>query len=124
MLENIQTVEEDTIHILLTVSESTVGISEEIVPNDFELFQNHPNPFNPETNIRFSLPLQQDVSLTIYDMIGRKVRMMTMKGAEPGYHVIRWNGKNQNGIVASAGVYFYQLSTPTFSMTKKMILLK
>tara|TARA_Y100000996_G_scaffold381712_1_gene336383 strand:- start:213 stop:1928 length:1716 start_codon:yes stop_codon:yes gene_type:complete len=124
VIENIQTVEEDTIHILLTVSESTVGISEEIVPNDFELFQNHPNPFNPETNIRFSLPLQQDVSLTIYDMIGRKVRMMTMKGAEPGYHVIRWNGKNQNGTVASAGVYFYQLSTPTFSMTKKMILLK
>ena len=124
VIENIQTVEEDTIHIHLTVSESTVGISQEIVPNDFELYQNHPNPFNPETSIRFSLPIQQDVSLVIYDMMGRKVRMMTVKSAEPGNHVIRWNGKNQNGTLASAGVYFYQLYTPSFSMTKKMILLK
>ena len=68
VIENIQTVEEDTIHIHLTVSESTVGISQEIVPNDFELYQNHPNPFNPETSIRFSLPIQQDVSLAIYDI--------------------------------------------------------
>ena len=124
VIENIQTVEEDTIHIHLTVSESTVGISQEIVPNDFELYQNHPNPFNPETSIRFSLPIQQDVSLSIFDMMGRKVRMTTVKSAEPGHHVIKWNGKNQNGTVASAGVYFYQLHTPSFSMTKKMILLK
>tara|TARA_B100000963_G_scaffold353060_1_gene367190 strand:- start:274 stop:1458 length:1185 start_codon:yes stop_codon:yes gene_type:complete len=124
VIENIQTAEEDTIHIHLTVSESIVGISQEIVPNDFELYQNYPNPFNPETSVRFSLPIQQDVSLAIYDMIGRKVRMMTKKSAEPGHHVIRWNGKNQNGTVVSAGVYFYQLHTPSFSMTKKMILLK
>ena len=91
VIENIQTVEEDTIYIHLNVSESTVGISQEIVPNDFELYQNHPNPFNPETSIRFSLPIQQDVSLAIYDMLGRKVRMMIVKGAEPGHHVIRWN---------------------------------
>ena len=124
VIENIQTVEEDTIHIHLTVSESTVGISQEIVPNDFMLYQNHPNPFNPETSIRFSLPFKQDVSLSIFDMMGRKVRMTTVKSAEPGHHVIKWNGKNQNGTVASAGVYFYQLHTPSFSMTKKMILLK
>ena len=124
VVENLQTSENDILGVTLNVTEEVVQVDQDILPSELHLYQNHPNPFNPETNIRFSLPLQQDVSLTIYDMIGRKVRMMTMKGAEPGYHVIRWNGKNQNGTVASAGVYFYQLSTPTFSMTKKMILLK
>ena len=68
--------------------------------------------------------MQQDVTLVIYDMLGSTVRMIRIDGADPGNHVVRWNGKNQNGNAASAGVYFYQLSTQSFSMTRKMILLK
>ena len=124
IVENIQTMEEDTIYVHLSVGESFVGLDEEIVPYDFQLYQNHPNPFNPETSIRFTIPMQQDVTLVIYDMLGSTVRMIRIDGADPGNHVVRWNGKNQNGNAASAGVYFYQLSTPYFSMTRKMILLK
>ena len=124
VIENLQTSENDILGVTLNVTEEVVQVDQDILPSELHLYQNHPNPFNPETSIRFSLPIQQDVSLAIYDMIGRKVRMMTLKSAEPGHHVIRWNGKNQNGAFASAGVYFYQLYTPSFSMTKKMILLK
>ena len=124
VVENLQTSENDILGVTLNVTEEVVQVDQDILPSELHLYQNHPNPFNPETSIRFSLPIQQDVSLVIYDMIGRKVRMMTVKSAEPGHHVIRWNGKNQNGTVASAGVYFYQLYTPSFSMTRKMILLK
>ena len=124
VVENLQTSENDILGVTLNVTEEVVQVDQDILPSELHLYQNHPNPFNPETSIRFSLPIQQDVSLAIYDMMGREVRMMTLKSAEPGHHVIRWNGKNQNGTVASAGVYFYQLYTPSFSMTKKMILLK
>ena len=124
VVENLQTSENDILGVTLNVTEEVVQVDQDILPSELHLYQNHPNPFNPETSIRFSLPIQQDVSLVIYDMMGRKVRMMTVKSAEPGNHVIRWNGKNQNGTLASAGVYFYQLYTPSFSMTKKMILLK
>jgi len=99
-------------------------IGEETLPGDFYLSQNYPNPFNPETNIFFSIPSKQDVSLEIFDMAGRKIRKVNMAGAEKGNHIIKWSGLNQNGNLVSAGIYFYRLSTSSFSMTKKMILLK
>ncbi|MFL2983824.1 MAG: choice-of-anchor J domain-containing protein [Candidatus Neomarinimicrobiota bacterium] len=124
LVENIQIMEVDIIHLHLTIGEPTAMIGEENLPNNFQLYQNYPNPFNPQTNIRFSIPLKQDVSLVIFDVVGRVVRKVNMDGFVAGNHIIKWNGRNQNGYLVSAEIYFYRLSTPSFSMTKKMILLK
>ena len=124
VVENVQTLEKDTVDLHLTLGESTVMVDEEMLPNDFHLFQNHPNPFNPNTNIRFTLPSAQDVNLIIYDMIGRVIREIGYEGLSKGHHQFKWDGKNQLGNSVSAGIYLYNLSTPAFTMTRKMILLK
>ena len=124
VVENVQTLEKDTVDLHLTLGESTVMVDEEMLPNDFHLFQNHPNPFNPKTNIGFNLPSDQDVTLIIYDMIGRVVLELGYEGLRKGHHQFKWDGKNQHGNSVSAGIYLYNLSTPTFTMTRKMILLK
>ena len=124
VVENVQTLEKDTVDLHLTLGESTVMVDEEMLPNDFHLFQNHPNPFNPKTNIGFNLPSDQDVTLIIYDMIGRVVLELGYEGLRKGHHQFKWDGKNQHGNSVSAGIYLYNLSTPTFTMTRKMILFK
>ena len=124
VVENVQTLEKDTVDLHLTLGESTVMVDEEMLPNDFNLFQNHPNPFNPQTTIRFTIPSTQNASIAIYDMMGRTIRKVNMDGLLPGIHQFKWDGKNQRGSSVSAGIYLYKLSTLNFSMTRKMILLK
>ena len=124
VVENVQTLEKDTVDLHLTLGESTVIVDEEMLPNDFNLFQNHPNPFNPQTTIRFTIPSTQNASIAIYDMMGRTIRKVNMDGLLPGIHQFKWDGKNQRGSSVSAGIYLYKLSTLNFSMTRKMILLK
>ena len=124
VVENVQTLEKDTVDLHLTLGESTVLVDEEMLPNDFNLFQNHPNPFNPQTTIRFTIPSTQNASIAIYDMMGRTIRKVNMDGLLPGIHQFKWDGKNQRGSSVSAGIYLYKLSTINFLMTRKMILLK
>ena len=86
----------------------------------FELNQNYPNPFNPTTNISYVLPANQNVSLTIYDMIGRKVRtLVNDKFQTAGKHKIKFNAEN-----LASGVYFYRIKSGGKTLTRKMLLLK
>ena len=101
-----------------------LSIESEGIPNEFALHENYPNPFNPTTQIRFDLPEMSNVTLTIYNMLGQKVRTFTMQSAPAGYHALTWNATNDYGAPISAGVYLYQLQTDGFVNTKKMILLK
>jgi len=101
-----------------------LSIESEGVPNEFALHENYPNPFNPTTQIRFDLPEMSNVTLTIYNMIGQKIKSFTMQSAPAGYHSLTWNATNDLGAPVSAGVYLYQLQTEGFIKTKKMILLK
>ena len=94
------------------------------IPIEFALHDNYPNPFNPTTQIRFDIPKMTNVSLTIYNMLGQKIRTFNMQNAPAGYHGFNWNATNDLGASVSAGVYLYQLHTDEFSKTKKMILLK
>ncbi len=94
------------------------------IPSNFELFQNLPNPFNPETLIRFQLPQTRHVVLKIFNTIGQEIRTLADVPYEAGYHSIKWDGKNNNGTPASSGIYFYKLQAGTFSLVKKMSLLK
>ena len=100
-----------------------LSTEDEGVPVEFALHDNYPNPFNPSTQIRFDLPETGNVNLTIYNMLGQKVRTFKMQSAPAGYHVLNWNATNDFGTPVSAGVYLYQLQTDGFIKTKKMVLL-
>ena len=100
---------------------STVG---EGVPVEFALHENYPNPFNPTTTLRFDLPEVSNLTLTIYNMLGQKVRTFNMQSTPAGYHSVKWNATNDYGDPVGAGVYLYQLQTKDFVKTRKMVLLK
>jgi hypothetical protein len=94
------------------------------IPTEFALHENYPNPFNPSTTLRFDLPEMNDVTLTIYNMLGQKVRTFNMQSTAAGYHSITWDATNDFGEQVGAGVYLYQLRAGAFVKTKKMVLLK
>lgn len=99
---------------------SLVGIiSNEETPNFFNLTQNHPNPFNPSTKIRFALPKSSFAMLIVYDILGREFATLVNEQLKPGTYEAEWNALNN-----PSGVYFYKLITSEFSETKKMILIK
>ena len=94
------------------------------VPHTFSLHQNYPNPFNPITSLRYDLPEQAQVTLTVYDMLGRKVTQLVNTTQEAGYKSVQWDATNMHGKPVSAGVYLYQIQAGEFVQTKKMVLLK
>lgn len=115
-----------TIQVLLTSKQYAVGvqnISNE-VPARFELSQNYPNPFNPNTKINFSIAKSENVTLKVYDMMGREVISLVNQKMNPGKYSSDWTGINANGTKVASGVYFYRLVTPSFSEVKKMVLVK
>lgn len=89
-----------------------------------QLKGNYPNPFNPETNIHFSLRSEAQVSLKIYNIKGELVRTLINSPLSKGDHKILWDGKDQNQKKVSSGVYFYKMQSGTYSEQKKMLLLK
>ncbi len=90
-----------------------------VTPEIFALYPNYPNPFNPVTNIKFSIPENQKVYLGIYSVTGRLVETLVNESRVAGFHTIQWNAGRH-----ASGVYFYRLDSGTKSMTQKMILLK
>ncbi|MCH7755866.1 T9SS type A sorting domain-containing protein [candidate division KSB1 bacterium] len=88
------------------------------------LLQNIPNPFNPETKIRYQLPNSGEVVLKIFDILGREVKSLVNEKLEAGFHEVTWNGRNNSGRKVSSGVYYYQIRASEFKETKKMILMK
>ena len=101
-----------------------LNIEDEGVPTEFALHDNYPNPFNPTTTLRFDLPEISDITLTIYNMLGQKVKTFNMQGTPAGYHRITWDATNDLGDPVGAGVYIYQLYAKDLVKTKKMVLLK
>ena len=95
-----------------------------VIPITFALHQNYPNPFNPITSLRYDLPEQAQVTLTVYDMLGREVTQLVNTTQEAGYKSVQWNATDKQGKPVSAGVYLYQIRAGEFVQTKKMVLLK
>jgi len=94
------------------------------LPKAFSLKNNYPNPFNPVTNIHYEFHKNTDVQITIYNVLGRKVKQIVNGEQVSGKHKITWNGTNDLGQPVSAGVYFYRAETGDFVKTKKMVFLK
>ena len=90
----------------------------------YQLCQNYPNPFNPLTRIRYHLPKNGLVNVTVYDMLGNVVNQLVYKVQTSGYKSVIWNATNNLGQPVSAGVYLYNIEAGDFRQTKKMILLK
>jgi hypothetical protein len=101
-----------------------LSIAAEGVPLEFALHENYPNPFNPTTTLRFDLPEVSDITLTIYNMLGQKVRTFDYQNTSAGYHSVTWDATNDYGDPVGAGVYLYQLRADQFVKTRKMVLLK
>jgi len=97
---------------------------EHFIPEVFALHQNYPNPFNPTTTLRYDLPEDAIVNITIYDMIGRVVKTLMSDQQTAGYRSVQWNATNDAGSPVSAGIYLYMIQAGEFRQTKKMILLK
>jgi hypothetical protein len=97
-----------------------VGVEDEItLPTEFALEQNYPNPFNPSTVISYQLPVSNDVTLKVFDILGNEIETLVNEEKSAGTYELTWN-------VASlpSGVYFYQLKAGDFIQTKKMLLIK
>ncbi len=88
------------------------------------LYQNFPNPFNPHTSIRFFLPREERVVLTVYNASGQLVRTLSEQNMTSGQKEVRWNGLDNQGKTVSSGVYFYTLRAGSTALTRKMVLLR
>jgi hypothetical protein len=95
-----------------------------LLPETFALHQNYPNPFNPVTTLRYDLPIDELVTITVYDMLGNVVNNIVNANQSSGYKSVQWNATNNQGQQVSAGVYLYSIEAGQFRQTKKMILLK
>ncbi len=109
------------------IEQNTDGIP--LIPPDYALMQNYPNPFNPVTQIRYSIGNSGHVSLNIYNVLGQRVRTLHNAHQSIGTYSVEWDGKNDRGITASTGVYFYTITVTAnneniFTSSKKMILMK
>ncbi|MEX2189277.1 MAG: T9SS type A sorting domain-containing protein, partial [Bacteroidota bacterium] len=93
--------------------------TESILPAQFVLEQNYPNPFNPATTIRFAIPAASNVELRVYDMLGREVVTLMNEFKNAGSYQVNFDA----GQIAT-GIYFYRLSTGTFTQIRKMLLIK
>ncbi len=103
---------------------SSVEEEESATPKYFELFQNHPNPFNSETVIRFSLSKPAEVTLVIYNTLGQKVKTLMQGYLKAGTTSVNWDGKDQKGNTVSSGIYLYELKAGNQTESKRMVLLK
>jgi len=97
---------------------------EPVLPTTFSLSQNHPNPFNTTTVMRYGLPAPADVTIRVYNLTGQLVRALLHGRMEPGYHAIEWDGKDETGKPTAAGVYLYRVVAGGDHLTRKMLVLK
>ncbi len=95
-----------------------------IVPSEFSLGQNYPNPFNLETMIPYSLANTVPVTLSVYDILGRRVTTLVDAVQQPGEYSVIWSGKDITGQTVASGIYFIQLHAESFSAARKIVLLK
>ncbi len=121
---NIEVTPDNLANALLSVKFDSIG-----KPMQNQLLQNYPNPFNPETWIPYQLSQDSPVSVSIYDTTGKMIRKLSLGFQSAGFYNSReraayWDGRNALGERVASGIYFYQLTTPTFQQTRRLVILK
>ena len=110
---------------LLPYVETVTGdLKAEELPDEFSISQNQPNPFNPETTIRYRSHKAVHVNLEIYNLLGHKIRTMVNEFQEAGNYEVVWDGRDDTGKNVSNGVYIYKIQAGGFSEIKKMLFVK
>ena len=109
---------------LWKVNSVPTGVESNSISLDFKLFQNYPNPFNPETIIKYQVTNNGYVELSVFNLLGEKVRVVLNEIQPAGTYEVRWNGTDNNNNPLSSGIYLYRLTSGAFNYTKKMILLR
>jgi hypothetical protein len=112
------------VNVVGLFTKSAMGIESDLIPGQYALHQNHPNPFNPITQIKYDLPEDALVNITIYDIMGRSIKSLVNSNQSAGYRSIQWNATNNLGEPVSAGMYIYMIQAGEYRKTKKMVLLK
>ena len=103
------------------VSSGVGKLNLKILPSDFDVYQNYPNPFNAETIVRYNLPKSEDVSIKIYDIMGREIFSAFYKKQSPGENSFIWKGNSNVDVLVSSGMYFLQMSAGKEVKRMKMI---
>jgi hypothetical protein len=114
----------DTEKVSISVETSVKEIHSFQLPTEFSLSQNYPNPFNPSTTIEFALPTASHVNITVYNVLGQKVRTLVDEYLPAGYKSVVWNGDDGYGRQIASGIYFYMMTAKNYQSSKKLILLK
>ncbi|MFC1554784.1 FlgD immunoglobulin-like domain containing protein [candidate division KSB1 bacterium] len=94
------------------------------LPVDYQLMDNYPNPFNPTTTISFALPVTEHVKIEVCNVLGQTIRTLVDTEMKAGVRTVKWDGRNDYGIQASTGIYFYRIQAGSFTEAKKMNLIK
>lgn len=103
---------------------TSVSEHPDVLPREFDLLPNYPNPFNPTTSFAVALPVPSHVTLEIYNLLGQRVVKLFDGPAPAGYLDLTWNGKDSRGRQVGSGVYFYKVEAQDFRQVRKMVLLK
>lgn len=108
------------------VRDPLVGVDENegLLPKEFTVSKNYPNPFNPSTTIDYSVPRKSKVNLSVYNVLGQKVATLVNTEMAAGKYRAVWDGKADNGSTLSSGIYFYKFEADNFVKTSKMVMLK
>ena len=114
------------IPVKINITAPSTEVRDEInqLPDLFTLNQNYPNPFNPSTTIRFSLNKKGNVDLTIYNLLGQKVKTLISATKMPGSHSVSWDGIDSFGKNVSTGVYFAVMRFDNKTLKKKVLMIK
>ena len=110
-----------TITYLKTVE---IEFTDNLFPKNFTLNNAYPNPFNPVTQIRYGLPEQSKVIITLFDISGRKVKTLINTDQEAGWYDIQWNGNDEQNRKVSSGMYLYKMTAENFTQVRKILLIR
>ncbi len=110
--------------LLLGEMPTAVLSEEKKLPQAHALHQNYPNPFNPSTTISFTVATRGPVELSVFDLLGRRVRILSEGPRSAGQHTVVWDGTDEKGRAVGSGIYVYRLRIADFVQTRKMVLVK
>ena len=101
-----------------------MGLDGNNLPDEFALYENYPNPFNPVTNINYDISEATDVTLEVYNLMGHRVRTLVSRHHEPGRYKAVWDATNDFGASVASGMYIYRIHAKDFVSVKKLLLMK